>query len=417
MKIRLSLKELIGKGYKKFWNWRGRYRVVKGSRGSKKSKTTALSLIIHMLEFPLSNLLVIRRYKENLRTSCYADLVWAINKLDIAFDFKLTVSPLEITRISTGQKIYFRGLDDAQKVTSISVSYGFLDQVWFEEASQFENENEFNKVDLSIRGKMPDGYYKQITITFNPWSELHWLKRRFFDKPNTEILALTTTYLQNEWLDDKDLQIYEDMRLNEPRRYLVEGLGEWGKSEGLIFTNLEIKEFDFIELLKVPNAKAIYGLDFGFTDPTAFVGMIFFAEAKELYIFIEWYVTGVTNTEIAKEIKALGLTREKVVCDSAEPKSIEELRRGGLNAVASIKGTDSVRYGIQLLQGFKIVIHPRCKNCLNEFQNYSWKIDRNGQTTDQPEHDFSHSVDAVRYAVTYHQPRKALHFNPSNLKR
>lgn len=396
----LSLSQLVGGGYGRFWNFKGRYRVVKGGRASKKSKTCALWYIVNLYKYPLANLLVIRRYKEDLRNSCYADLQWAINQLGAAADFKLTLSPLEITRISTGQKIIFRGFDDAQKVKSITVPKGVLCWVWCEEASQLLNEGEFNTLDKSIRGRIPDGYFKQITLIFNPITDKHWLKKRFFDTPDSvDKLALTTNYMCNEWLDEADARLFEDMRINRPREYLIDGLGEWGRSEGLIFPNAQVREFDWHDALKLPGAKAFFGLDFGFTDPTAFVGGILCPQDKALFIFLEWYQAGVTNAEIAKALKQLGLTRERVICDAAEPKSIEELRRLGINAKPAAKGPDSVRYGIQVLQGYQIVIHPSCTNAVREFENYAWEKDRNGEYMDKPGHEFSHSIDACRYGV------------------
>lgn len=198
------LSEVVGKGYRDFWNSRRRYLVCKGSRGSKKSKTTALRLIVNLMSPPEANALVIRRYARSLRDSCFADLEWAIHRLGFDSDWRATVSPLEIVRISTGQKILFRGLDDGQKVTSVTVAQGVLCWVWCEEASQLESEAEFNKLDLSIRVQVPAGLWKEIVLTLNPWSETWWGKRRFFDKPNPEVTALTTTYLCNEFLDDKD---------------------------------------------------------------------------------------------------------------------------------------------------------------------------------------------------------------------
>ena len=192
--MRISLKELIGKGYNDFWNCKKRYRVCKGSRGSKKSKTTALEMIFRLIKYPLSNGLVVRRYKDTLRNSVFSDLNWAIHKFGLDDYFESTVSPMQIVRKSTGQKILFRGLDDGQKVTSISVDKGVLCWVWIEEAFEITNEADFDKLDMSIRGEVPEGYFKQITITFNPWSATSWLKGRFFDVTDDDIFTKTTTW-------------------------------------------------------------------------------------------------------------------------------------------------------------------------------------------------------------------------------
>lgn len=148
-------------------------------------------------------------------------------------------------------------------ITSITVEHGFLCWAWFEEAFQVMNEDDFNKVDMSIRGELPEGYFKQIIITFNPWSEKHWLKRRFFDVEDPNILATTTTYKCNEWLGPDDIQLFENMKTTNPRRYNIEGLGNWGIAEGLVYDNFIEQEFDYTKVSKRPGVQSVYGLDFG----------------------------------------------------------------------------------------------------------------------------------------------------------
>ena len=177
----ISLPEVIGKGYKEFWHFKGRYRCVKGSRASKKSKTTALWYIWWMMKCPEANTLVIRKTFRTLKDSCFKELKWAVKRLRVEHLWDFTLSPLEATYKPTGQKIYFRGLDDPLKVTSIAVEVGCLCWMWIEEAYEIMKEDDFNILDESIRGKTPQGLFKQITITFNPWNERHWLKKRFFD--------------------------------------------------------------------------------------------------------------------------------------------------------------------------------------------------------------------------------------------
>lgn len=395
----LQLSKIVGRGYASFWNSRARYRVVKGSRASKKSKTTALWYIVTLMTKPAANLLVVRRYERTLRDSCFADLRWAIDRLGVESDWKATTSPLQLTRISTGQKILFRGMDDGLKITSISVATGALCFVWVEEAYELAKEDDFNKLDMSIRGALPRGLFKQVTLTFNPWNESSWLKRRFFDEPSPDVFTLTTTYECNEWLDDVDRRLFEEMRVRNPRRYRIEGLGEWGVSEGLIYDRVSVQSFD-VDALRARRLPAWYGMDFGFTDPTAFVGGFLDRDAGKIYVAWDLYRTGRTNQEMAALLKErIGLKREVVYCDSAEPKSIEELRVAGINARPSTKGPDSVRYGIQKIQNFDIVVHPDCRDFTHEIQNYAWEKDRTGRPTDRPAHDFSHGMDAMRYAL------------------
>ena len=398
--MQLSLQQIVGKHYADFWNTRKRYRVCKGSRGSKKSKTAALNMIYRILQYPQSNGLCVRRYSNTLRDSVYSDLKWAIHRLGLDGYFYCTVSPMQIIRRTTGQKILFRGLDDGLKITSISVDWGVPCWVWIEEAYEITNEDDFNKLDLSIRGEVPPGYFKQITLTFNPWSATSWIKARFFDHPDDDTFIKTTTWECNEWLDDADRNIFFKMKRTNPRRYRIEGEGEWGIAEGLIYTNVVCEEFDPDEIRKIKGIKSAFNLDFGFTDPNAFVCELIDNCAMRIYIFDEWYKTGVTNKIIAQEIKRMGYGGQKVICDSAEPKSIAELREEGIRAEPSRKGKDSVNHGIQLIQNYQIVVHPKCTEFKKEIDNYCWAKDQNGKLTDKPDHEFSHGMDSMRYGVS-----------------
>ena len=397
----ISLQKVIGKGYADFWNTKKRYRVCKGSRGSKKSKTTALNMIERLYEFPESNGLCVRRFSNTLRDSVFSDLKWAIHRLGLDSYFDCTVSPMQITRRSTGQKILFRGLDDGLKITSISVDKGYLCFVWIEEAYEIFDESDFNKLDMSIRGEVPEGYFKQITLTFNPWSATSWLKKRFFDNPDDNTFVKTTTWQCNEWLDESDRKIFLDMKEKNPRRYRIEGNGDWGIAEGLIYENVVFDEvFDVEELRKKEGVKAAFGNDFGFTDPNAFICCLVDNADMRIYIFAEWYQTGVTNKVIAQKIKTMGYGSQQIICDCADAKSIAELRDEGIHAEPSRKGKDSVNHGIQLIQNYQIVVHPKCVEFRKEIENYCWKKDSSGRLKDEPEHDFSHGMDAMRYGVS-----------------
>ena len=420
-KKKIFLPDCVGKGYKLFWNFKGRYRVVKGSRASKKSKTTALWFIYNMMKYPGANTLVIRKTFRTLKDSCFTELKWAIHRLGVDAHWDIKESPLEMTYIPTGQKIYFRGLDDPLKVTSITVDVGSLCWMWIEEAYEVMKESDFDMLDESIRGSVDDGLFKQITLTFNPWNEHHWMKHRFFDdmvgtdaegkpiyKPRQnpvsedgEILALTTNYTCNEWLDDADLKVFERMKVQNPRRYQVAGLGNWGIVEGLIFENWEEKAFNLDDIRKIPGIRSVFGLDFGYTnDPSAlFCGMVDLKN-KVLYVFDEMYQTGLVNSAIFRNIQAMGLTKEKITADCAEPKSIAELRDLGLAHIKGArKGKDSVNNGIQYIQDFHIVIHPRCVNFETEISNYTWDADKFGKKLNVPIDDFNHLMDAMRYAM------------------
>jgi len=402
--VEISLKDVVGKGYKDFWEFTGRYRVVKGSRASKKSKTTALYYIVNLVKHPKANLLVVRKTYRTLKDSCFTELKWAINRLGVQDYFDIKESPLEIMYIPTGQRIYFRGLDDPFKVTSITVEVGYLCWMWLEEAYEISNEDDFNVLYESIRGSLDAApfLFKQITLTLNPWNEKHWIKKRFFDTKDDEILAMTTNYMCNEWLDKSDLRVFETMKINNPKRYKVAGLGEWGIVDGLVYDNWVEQSFDLNEVLKISGIQSAFGLDFGYTnDPSAlFCGLIDNAN-KIIYVFDEMYQKSMSNEDIYNEILKQGYAKERIIADSAEPKSIDRLRVLGLYRIRGArKGRDSVNNGIDYIQGFKIVIHPKCVNFLIEISNYTWDVDkRTGQKINKPIDDFNHLMDAMRYAL------------------
>ncbi|WP_105988605.1 PBSX family phage terminase large subunit [Staphylococcus simulans] len=397
---RVSLKKVVGGGYKDFWNNEQRYRVIKGGRASKKSTTAALNFIYRMCLYPDANLLVIRQVFKDHKDSTYAQLKWAARQLQVYDEFEWKVSPLEIIKKNTGQKIMFRGLDDPMSVTSATVEHGYLCWAWFEEAFQVRKEDDFNKIDMSIRG-YTGGLFKQITLTFNPWSEKHWLNNRFFKSDSDNIFAKTTNYQCNEFLDEQDIALFEEMRIKSPRRYKIEGLGEWGIAEGGIYENWHERLFDLNEIAKRPSVQSAFGLDFGYTnDPTALSCSLVDIENREIYIFDEMYKKALLNDEIAKNIVDMGYSKEIIIADSAEPKSIADLRRHGLRKVVKAdKGKDSIMHGIQYIQQFTIFVHPKCTNAINELSNYVWARDKNDEPMNRPIDEYNHFLDALRYSL------------------
>lgn len=401
---KIDLVKTVGGGYGSFWRCKKRYRICKGSRGSKKSCTTALWIIYKMMEMPLANTLVMRRYFNTHKDSTFAQLKWAINKWGVKDKWKVTNSPMELTYLPTGQKILFRGFDDADSITSITVETGFLCWVWIEEAFQVTDETAFNKLDMSIRGEMPEGYFKQITMTFNPWSDKTWIKRRFFDAPDDNVFAITTTYMQNEFLGDDDRALFEQMKIRNPRRYKIEGLGDWGISEGLIYENWTLEDFDISKLMNLTNAngervyRRLFGLDFGFSnDPTAVVAILGNRDQQTIYIYDEIYKYRLTNSELADLIKHKGWANAKIKADCAEPKSIKELRDYGIKRVYPCKkGADSLKAGIRRLQDYQLIVHPTCTNTIIELNNYAWDV-KDGEVTNKPIDSFNHALDALRY--------------------
>ena len=413
------LPDVVGKHYAEFWKWKGRYRVLKGSRSSKKSVTMALWSIYNIMKYNQANMLVIRKTYRTIKDSCYSQLKWAIHRLGVDAYFNCKESPLEITYIPTGQKIFFRGLDDPLKVTSITVETGVLCWLWCEEAYELTKEADFDMIDEAIRGFTPQGLFKSVTLTFNPWNDHHWLKKRFFDKEDPEVLAMTTNYMMNEFLDESDRKIFERMKVENPRRYQVAGLGEWGIIEGVVYENWEEQAFDWRQISAMPDVQSAFGLDWGYTnDPTALFCGLISNNQKTLWVFDELYKKALTNEMVAKEITDMGYAKELIIGDSAEPKSIEELKRLGIRRIKGAeKGKDSVINGIQKIQDYHIIVHPRCVNFLTEISCYAWDKDKFGNTINKPIDDYNHLMDAMRYALEGKIHKfTGLRFNEANLR-
>lgn len=426
MTSRIRLSEIVGGGYGSFWNSRKRYRVLKGGKGSKKSTTTALNMIYRLMKYPESNILVVRAVMNTHRDSTFAQLKWAQEKLGVSHLWKNTVSPLEMIYIPTGQKILFRGFDDVLKLASTTVEKGYLCWVWIEEAFEIESEADFEKLDLSVpRGEIPDHLFKQTTLTFNPWSEKHWLKGRFFDKTPSDTDAFTTNYLINEFLDDTDRAVFERLKEENPRRYAVAGLGEWGIAEGLIYENWEVKDFDPAELGKDTKEEwqyaSFFGLDYGYTnDPTAFIAFAVNPLKKQIWIYDEHYETRMLNSDIAKMITTKGYAKERIRADAAEPKSNDDLKRLGISRIApSVKGKDSIVNGISKIQEYRIFVKPSCKNTIAELSSYCWKKDKSDNGINVPEDTNNHLMDAMRYAfydVRFFRPDNSPKKRPSSME-
>lgn len=405
--IDVNIPKLVGGGYGAYWRSKNFYRVVKGSRGSKKSKTTALNYIVRLLRYPWANLLVVRRYSNTNKQSTYTDFKWACNQLKVTHLFKFNESLPEITVRKTGQKILFRGLDDPLKITSITVDVGILSWLWVEEAYQIETEDKFSTVVESIRGSVSDPtFFKQVTLTFNPWNERHWLKRVFFDKDTqrADTLALTTTYKCNEWLDEIDKQRYEDLYKTNPRRARIVCDGEWGVVEGLVFENFKVEDFDIQKTVqRVKETTA--GMDFGYTqDPTTLICAAVDLKNKHLYLYNEHYQKAMLTDDIVRMLKSKGMQHSYISADSAEKRLIAEIRSKGISGIAaSLKGKGSIMQGIQFMQGFKIIIHPSCEHTIEEFNTYTFKQDKEGNWLNEPIDANNHIIDAVRYSLErYH---------------
>lgn len=421
----IDMRKVVGGGYDEFWKFRGRYRLVKGGRGSKKSSTVALWYIYHMMLFWYKfhiqvEMLCLRAYFVNHADSTYAQLKWAINRLGVAHLWKCYRNPLHIKFLPSGGRILFRGLDDPEKISSIKSPNGYIAWVWLEEAYEVKSAQQFEKVNLSIRGVLPKPLFYQMTFTFNPYSDKTWLKSRYFDHVNPDtglsddgrIMAITRNFDCNEFLDEDFLAEMDRIRRLHPNEYNVVGLGNWGIQKGLIFTNWQVKCVrkddslaNKIRLLAESGFTLRCGLDFGFTnDITAFLVCMVNTSQKEIYILDEITGTGMTPKAIASGIIGKGalFASAEIVADSSNPMAIDLIRREGIcGIIRSVKGAGSVLAGIDNLRQFKIFVDPVCVMTRTELENYKWQVSKEDEEVflNEPMDEFNHCMDALRYAM------------------
>ena len=377
-----------------------RYWIYKGGRASCKSSSVSIYIPTHIMKNPLSNVVIIRANENTLRDSVYEQIKWGISQLGATEDFRFLKSPLEIIYKPTGQRIIFKGANNPQSITSITVSHGVIDTVWFEEMFQIQTEKQFDMIDMSFRGQMPKGYKIRIIGTFNPWLNTSWLKYRFFDRQDSNVYATTTTYKCNKWLSKDDIRLFEDMKRDFPQRYDVEGNGNWGVLSGLVYSNWHVEDFNH----KLVDGVYCYGGDFGYVNSyTALIQIKVDTVNKRLYICKEvMYAREVVNSDIADAIKINNMQNEHWIFDCAEQKSIQELKRLGIrNAKPCAKGKDSVMFGINTLKEYNIIVHPSCQNVIVELQSYMWKMDANGIQLNEVIKEHDHMMDAMRYAIQY----------------
>lgn len=402
IKTKINLNTLVSPAYYPLFRSHDRYLVYKGSRGSGKSYATAVKVIVDMLTHDYVNWLVIRQFFGTQKDSTFATIKKVAYDLGVADLFKFTVSPLEITYKETGQKIYFRGMDDPLKITSIQTTHGNLCRLWFEECYELKREEDVDTVEESLRGILPANGFYQSVFTFNPWSDKHFLKRRFFDDKTRKkkTYATTTTYKDNGHLNEDYIEDLEDMLITNPNRAKVAVLGEWGVAEGLVFEGLfEQRDFSMGEIAGLPK---VIGLDFGFKhDPTSGEFMAIDQRNKIVYIYDEFYQQGMLTQQIAQALgqhKGFGLP---IIADSAEQRLIAELASVYQvpNVKPSGKGKDSVIQGIQFMQSYHFVIHPRVKGLWEEMNSYVYARDKFGQWTNSPEDSNNHAIDALRYSM------------------
>ena len=377
------------KFYPLLFDYSHRWEVYKGSAGSAKSYFITQKLIIRACREEI-RILVCRRYGTTIRNTCFSLFKDILSKWKLLPYIKIRETDFNI-KFPNGSEIIFMGLDEETKLLSLNN----IGAIFVEEAFEVPKDI-IEQLNLRMRGSNQN---QQIYLAFNPISKAHWLYDFCEVNPPSSFLYTHSTYKDNPFLPDEYIAALDEMERRNPSKYRIYGLGEWGvDTEGLVITNWRKEEFDF-KALAAAGLEHRAGMDLGWIDKTAIIDTLYDRENKIIYVFNEFYKSGCQLSDIATAIEDMNLKRVKLYVDSAEPRSIQYFRNEGINAVACQKGKDSVKAGIMFLQDCLIVVHPSCKNFINELENFSYiKSKQTGEYTEETTHEYSHAIDACRYA-------------------
>lgn len=373
-----------------------RYNVYYGGAGSGKSHFAVQKMVFKYLKYPGRKCLVVRKVSNTLRESIFALFKSVLGDWQLYDQCKVNKTDMTI-ELPNGSSFIFKGIDDPEKIKSIAN----IDDIVVEECTEVD-EFDFDQLDLRLRSQ--NGLL-QVHCMFNPVSKSNWVYKRWFKKgyDKTDTVVLHTTYKDNDFLPQSYVDALLKMNETNPVYFRIYALGEFATLDKLVYTNWKEEFFDYREIIKTnKNIKAIFGLDFGYTnDPTAFIAALIDEVDKNIWIFDEFQLKGLTNKDIAEKITSMGYRKEVITCDSAEPKSIDELKLNGLDRVRpAIKGKDSILNGIQAIQQYTVYILPSCTDIIEEFKNYTWIKDKaTGEYINKPIDKYNHGLDAFRYAV------------------
>ena len=369
-----------------------RYEIYYGGAGSGKSHFVFQKIVIKALSEKRKVLVIRKTAKSNLN-STYQMTLDTLSKFKILSYCSVNKSTLTITLPNESQFLFY-GIDDSEKLKSIA---GITDIVC-EEATEISLDDA-TQLDLRLRSNAEN---LQMYFMLNPVSKANWVYKRWFSPDaviGADTFILKTTYKDNRFLPTEYIQSLLQLATVNPTYYKIYVEGDFCSLDKLVFSNWKTEWFDIEEH---KTAKLLVGLDFGFTnDPTALIASLLDEDKKKIYVFREWGGVGYTNKQIANTIISLGFSKSIIIADSAEPKSVREIKECGIQRIKeSVKGADSVIHGIQKLQQYEIVIHPSCENLINEFENYSWQKDKKtNEYTNKPIDAFNHYIDALRYSL------------------
>jgi phage terminase large subunit len=373
-----------------------RYQIYFGGSSSGKSYSLAQRCVLDVFKGD-RNYLIVRNVQNTIKRSVFNEITKSISNFNLAQYFDINKTDLVITCNINDMQILFCGLDDVEKIKSITPKKGVITDIWVEEATECEYKD-IKQLDKRLRGRSK--VVKRLTLSFNPILQTHWIYTTYFsiwddskqyvEKDNLSILK--TTYKDNKFLTDDDIAALENE--TDAYYYNVYTLGNWGVLGSVIFKNWRVEEFDTATF---DNYR--HGVDWGFADdPFAYIKSHLDKMRKRLYVCDEIEAVGLLNNESAPMVKEKA-GNDLVICDSAEPKSVSEFRTFRVNSKGAKKGAGSIEYGIKFLQGLEIIIHPKCQNFKNEISKYKYKEDKNGNVLPIPVDKDNHLIDALRYSL------------------
>ena len=382
-------------------NYETRFNVYYGGAGSGKSVFVFQKLILKYLKLANRKCLVVRKVNNTLRDSCFALIKSILSDWHLYEQCKINKTDLTV-ELPNGSTFILKGIDDPERIKSITN----IDDIVVEECTELD-EFDFDQLGLRLRSKNP---YNQIHCMFNPVSKDNWVFKRWFnefdsapkeDLPNT--MVLKTTYKDNRFLPKEYINSLLEMEKTNPVYYRIYALGEFATLSKLIYTNWDVDSFNYMEILKEKSTRtAIFGTDFGYTnDYTTLICSVIDEADKKIWIYDEHFEKHMTNEDIYNMYVDHRVAGERIVCDSSEPKSIEELRRLGCKrVVGAVKGKDSIMNGIQLIQQYEIIVHPDCAMIQEELRNYTFVKDKTtNQYINKAIDKYNHGLDAFRYSV------------------
>ena len=391
--VNLQLKKtlFVPKFYPLLFDYSHRWEVYMGSAGSAKSYFITQKLIVRACSEPIK-ILVCRRTATTIRNTCFSLFKDIITKWQLALYVRIRESDFNI-KFPNGSEIIFIGLDEETKLLSLNN----IGCIFIEEAFEVPK-NIVEQLNLRLRGRTPN---QQILMAFNPISKNHWLYKFCEEEPPTSFIFSHSTYKDNPFLNAEYVAELEELYTRNPQKARVFCDGEWGIDvEGLVITNWRTEDFDAMELARA-GLEHRAGMDVGWIDKTAIIDSLYDKENRTIYIFNEFYKSGCQLNEIAQAIKDMSLTKTKLYIDSAEPRTIQYMKNEGIGAFPCVKGKDSVKAGIMFLQDNNIVVHPSCKSLITELENFSYiKSKQTGEWTEETTHEYSHAIDALRYAYS-----------------